>query len=298
MKKKENFLKIFINNLRYLFRYNIKQMEKNSVKKYELPFLFDNLKYELEYDNVKPVRPEIFDYNETIDILIKSDKSLIRYGDGEFMVMMGKSIPFQEYNEDLADKLKNILKTKSEKILIGIPYVTFYSFDLMTEYAREYMWQWSIENRKKIIELIDIETKYCDTLCSQVYANYNIDFKEYFKKVQMIWEGKDIVIICGDRVFKNIKNNIFDNAASIKYLYTLSKNAFYKYDEILKEALKEDKERLIIVISGPTANILVNDLAKNGYRALDFGHIAKDYDYYIANVIHTKESNRQFFSPD
>lgn len=58
-------------------------------------------------------------------------------------------------------------------------------------------------------------------------------------------------------------------------------HAFEHYNEILNEARKESKDKLFIVILGPTATILAYDLAKSGYQALDMGHLAKDYDWFL-----------------
>lgn len=39
------------------------------------------------------------------------------------------------------------------------------------------------------------------------------------------------------------------------------------------------KDRLIIIVLGPTAKLLAYDLNKLGYRALDLGHMAKAYEW-------------------
>lgn len=129
-----------------------------------------------------------------------------------------------------------------------------------------------------------------------MYENY--DFKEYFSKIKELWRGREITIICGKTVFDSIQINIFDCAKSIDYKYAPSKDAFDFYDELLIEALKLDKEKLIIAILGPTATVLAYDLAMRGYQALDFGHIAKDYDYFCRKVKHTEQTISDFLSPD
>lgn len=49
------------------------------------------------------------------------------------------------------------------------------------------------------------------------------------------------------------------------------------------EAKKIDKNRIICIILGPTATVLAYDLAKEGYQALDLGHIVKAYNFYKTN---------------
>ena len=42
---------------------------------------------------------------------------------------------------------------------------------------------------------------------------------------------------------------------------------------------KLPKDRLILIVLGPTAKPLAYDLTKLGYRALDLGHMAKAYEW-------------------
>ena len=48
---------------------------------------------------------------------------------------------------------------------------------------------------------------------------------------------------------------------------------------MLAEAKAQPKDRLMIVVLGPTATVLAYDLAKAGYQALDIGHLGKAYDW-------------------
>ena len=66
---------------------------------------------------------------------------------------------------------------------------------------------------------------------------------------------------------------------SVNFIYGPKAHAFREYERILQEALKQPKDRLMIVVLGPTATILAYDLAKSGYQALDIGHLGKAYDW-------------------
>ena len=52
---------------------------------------------------------DILNYSDTLDLLTNSPASFCRLGDGEINLIQGKSIPFQEYDEKLADILFDIL---------------------------------------------------------------------------------------------------------------------------------------------------------------------------------------------
>lgn len=67
--------------------------KKNNLYKERL----DNLIYELAdprtLENIK--LPKVLSLNDTLYTVIASNKSLARYGDGEFKIIMGESISFQ-----------------------------------------------------------------------------------------------------------------------------------------------------------------------------------------------------------
>ena len=57
---------------------------------------------------------ELFDISvmsidETLDQLLETEQSLIRFGDGEFNLINGNSIAYQEYQEELAQEMREIL---------------------------------------------------------------------------------------------------------------------------------------------------------------------------------------------
>ena len=72
---------------------------------------------------------------------------------------------------------------------------------------------------------------------------------------------------------------IRDSAKSVNYIYGPKAHAFRDYDRLLAEAKAQPKDRLMIVVLGPTATVLAYDLAKAGYQALDIGHLGKAYDW-------------------
>lgn len=64
------------------------------------------------------------DINQTLDYIVENQSSIIRFGDGEMDLMLGRSIPYQVYDENLASQLKEIISLQSdEKLVIGLPNV-------------------------------------------------------------------------------------------------------------------------------------------------------------------------------
>ena len=104
---------------------------------------------------------------------------------------------------------------------------------------------------------------------------------EYVKKMKKIWDKKDVVIIEGEQSRLGIGNDLFDNMKSIQRIICPSENAFEIYDKIYNEALKIDKNKLVLLALGPTATVLAYDLFKAGYQAIDIGHVDIEYEWFL-----------------
>ena len=68
---------------------------------------------------------------------------------------------------------------------------------------------------------------------------------------------------------------------SIERIICPSENAFEIYDKIYNEALKVDKNKMILLALGPTATVLAYDLYKAGYRTIDIGHVDIEYEWFL-----------------
>ena len=88
------------------------------------------------------------------------------------------------------------------------------------------------------------------------------------------------MIIEGEMSRLGVGNDLLDNAKSIKRILGPSRQAFSKYNEILDEAKKLDKDVLILLALGPAATCLAYDLHKLGYQAVDIGHVDVEYEWY------------------
>ena len=222
--------------------------------------------------------PRICDIDSTIKLLRESKMSFARLGDGEMKLIEGGKCHFQKPSQKMAYRLKEVLSSSHKNIMIGIPSELY--FPPVNEKS---LWKkWG----KQMLPLLE---KYLNR--GQVYYPMNVSHlsqkvtseeikDDYFKKMRTIWQDKNVHLIHGKGIFDGFKYDIFDNAKSITHQIAPARDAFEEYDKILEEALKTDKNRLIIIILGPTATVLAHDLALKGYKALDLGHIAKAYDRY------------------
>ena len=107
---------------------------------------------------------------------------------------------------------------------------------------------------------------------------------QILEKLKMIWDKKEILIVEGELSRMGVGNDLYENAAGLSRLICPAENAFGKYDEILEASKKYGKDKLILIALGPTATILSHDLAKNGYWAIDIGHIDVEYMWMLSKT--------------
>lgn len=276
---------MFGKNLIRMFKFDLKTHHKAVREFQKFPMMLDNLKYEIA-DEIKSLKlPKVLDQFASVQAILDSNKSVSRFGDGEFNLILGNSIGFQEYDPELSRRLKEVLMTKDEGMLIGISrrFGTLADVDAQ---VRAY-WRWFMaQHRDAIYQMLDFDRTYIDT-CMTAHSievddhttdDCREDTERYYNLVRQIWDGKDITVIKGEGT-ENFKYDIYDNARSVSYIYGPKEHAFREYDRILAEAEKLPKDRLIIAVLGPTATVLAYDLHQKGYRVLDIGHMGKAYEW-------------------
>jgi glycosyltransferase family protein len=226
----------------------------------------------------------ILSREETLDEIIKYNRSISRFGDGEFNIILGKRIGFQEVNMKLIKKLKQVLKSKKKGLLVGIffPYNNSYLRPFIYK-KKKYIINWMEKKKFKIFALIDLNRKYYSSFITRFYIDFKDKSKvpDYIKKLKLIWDKKDILIIEGEKSRLGVGNDLFNNSKSIKRILCPAVNAFNVYDKIIDEARKIDKSILILLALGPTSTVLAYDLYKLGYQVIDVGHIDIEYEWFL-----------------
>ena len=234
---------------------------------------------EILFNGLNILSPE-----DTLNEIINNNRSISRFGDGEFNLILGHKIGFQEVNLKLIKKLKKVLKSREKGLLIGIflPYNNKYVKPFIYSVKR-YIIKW-IESRKKdIFSLIDLNREYYSSFITRFYIFYKDKSKvpDYIKKFKQIWEKRDILIIEGEKSRLGVGNDLFNNSKSIKRILCPVKNAFKVYDKIIYQMKKIDKSNLILLALGPTSTVLAYDLYKLGFQVIDIGHIDIEYEWFL-----------------
>lgn len=243
-------------------------------------------------------RLSIVDSHQTIKVLGQEKISFVRIGKDEISLMQGNATPAQQYNEELAKRLKEILLLQDKGIRVGIPHYYIYPQKNLNPYIEVHSLSIA-DKRRFLFKHCRKDTDYLDACITQAYHIYkNYDFEEHFRLIKELLKDRDITMICGEGVLDRLQYRLLDVCRSVTYQYAPSTEAYASYDAILRQALSTDKNRLVCVALGSTAKPLVYDLYQNGYQAWDIGHLLKDYDCYNKKTSRTETEIIQFYMPD
>lgn len=237
----------------------------------------------------------IMDMQKTLEYVKSRQISVARFGDGEIDLMTGHSIPYQDYDEDLAKRLKQIITMPdNDRFLVCLPDV----FDRRERYnfACNTFWDGHLKRYENFYnEIVISEKLYGSTFLSRPYIDLEDKSKsgEHFQNLKDLFSDKDLLIVEGIYSRSGVGNDLFQGAKSIERVICPSRNAYSKYGIILDTIRQYGKNRLILLMLGPTAKALACDLAFEGYWAIDIGHIDSEYEWYKMGATHKVKFNNK-----
>ena len=269
----------FINSSSYLKENVLLKIEVEKLQRQ-----VDNAPYEYGNFMIK-----IKSAKELLEKVINEKCSLCRFGDGEFDIILNQERAwFQKYDAKMGERLKEILNSNNDKILIAIAdnYGSLDNYnDRAADVIRQYMTK---EKRQEHISLLDLSREYYDAYVSRPYMIYKDKDKnasEIFKLYKKMFWDRNILIIEGENTKTGVNNGLLDGAHSIKRILCPVTNAYSVSDKILNHALEfASPDDLILITLGPTATILAYDLAMQGYQAIDFGQVDNEYEWYLRHA--------------
>lgn len=247
------------------------------------------------YPNIRPIE-------EALAKIVNEHCSIARFGDAEFSVIAGRIRHSYQTVDDpsLRERLLEVLSSDESNLLIGLAdnYGSLAKYSEQTK--REIRHYLSPAVRAEHLALFDPNKTYYNAYLTRpyiIYSDADTDAPlKRFKALKQIWDGRDCIFAEGKYTRLGVGNNLFDNAKSIKRILSPTKNAFSRYDDILRECLKADKDTLFLNAMGPTATVLTYDLCKAGYQAVDVGHVDLEYEWFLKGeggrvAIPTKSNN-------
>lgn len=224
---------------------------------------------------------------ESLAYIQEQGASVARFGDGEVELMTGSSIPYQDYDPTLAQALLEILTSPSRAdFLVCLPDV----FQQLERYNSNavHFWQQHFARYQTFYQEHCQAPWYGSTFISRPYIDL-LDKGQAaasFQALKELWKGRDVLLVEGETSRSGVGNDLFAGAKSLERIICPSRNAFSHYEKILEAIRVHAGERLLLLMLGPTAKVLVRDLHAAGYQALDLGHIDSEYEWFQMGATH------------
>lgn len=221
-----------------------------------------------------PLKGHFLTSDETVKYISSAKKSVIRFGDGEFNILVGGNVHYQVYNSELRKELLEILQnyTGDSPYLLCVPY-HYFSKSNLTLNKRVLISSWSTPKRtfKKYIKT---DVAYGDAF---VFARNN-DRYNY----QRIWEKYRTVILVHNnkKYFKDVidldRQEGFFVKVPDKNSYEFIDEIEYEIEKIYKINNLSQENTIVLLSAGPTAKALVYRMSLKGYKMIDCGHVWDD----------------------
>jgi len=208
---------------------------------------------------------------ETVIHAVQTGKNIIRFGDGEFLIMKGKNIHYQDAVPELTDAMVDVCNRYIEdpekcKYILCMPgkWLSGNGWKLAKRYL--YLSCWS-DSRRYFHRHCDYPILYGDAF---LFSRN----RENIYRSLWINHCNKVVMVHNDVKYREAFARKYGIPADIVVIP--AKNAYAVIDDILDEIMNrvhKDMENTVVLVSaGPCGKILVDRLGDQGVRAYDAGH--------------------------
>lgn len=213
------------------------------------------------------VRDHQYGYLETLNELKSTGKSFTRFGDGELRLMLNQdfSLRFQKNSPKLQIRLQEILANQDDRVLVGFPAI-----------FRDAHWAgvWA-ELWEPVHAYLSQDTTYGNAHVSRPSA-FDVYGQELVIGWRSLWENERLCVIAGEGSRFELIPELFDSAKSIDRIDSTATGAFQDLERVKDLARKSNFDVFVIAL-GPAGTVLAAELAAEGRRALDVGHLTASY---------------------
>ena len=188
-------------------------------------------------------RIRVHSIDETIDALLNTGKSMVRFGDGEIVMIKGVDLMLQKAAPEIGEGLARILSYPDDNLIVTIPGI----FDTLSDHrkaSRQFWRDHLLFCRKTYEKYCDPNRAYYSTFVSRCYyyGSDRSNCDRWFAKIRKIWENRDVVIVEGTRTHNGVGNDLLDSARSIERIICPPKDAYGALPAITEACLRYEKD--------------------------------------------------------
>lgn len=211
---------------------------------------------------------------ETMMAISTSGKSVSRFGRCELKIAMGRNGLKQSHNEELAARLRFIMKNPSPRVIVCLPRI----FQKMPPGKDKYYGEFT--DPMVIRRLFNTMESYGSTFISRRDAWVDmLDEEKFWQRARSIWQDRPVLLVTGSDGGRRTKDELLNNASLVEVLNCPEQDAWDDFEKIKKECQLWQRGRrnpLIYAALGATAAVLCHDLATE-VQALDLGHLVESW---------------------
>ncbi len=240
-----------------------------------VPFFKKYLFYNWVGDSYLPYYKDVtfLNYEETIESILTDGKSIVRFGDDVFDLLLGIGLYYndwrQRYDPILAARLRDVLASRQAGLLVCFnPELILKNKAQFRAEGISWQHQFWTHSRVYLKDYIHKDMAYGSALSFQERYNKSLPYDQLIKHLA----GKHLIIVASNtarftgRQFglttdyvEGPKSDAWDQYADL-------------YQQVLNYAEQYPKEQVLIMTSlGPTSKVMVYDLVARGYTAWDTG---------------------------
>lgn len=230
---------------------------------------------------------KVHSIDETIDELLHTEKSMVRFGDGEIVMIKGRDLVLQKAQPEIAEGLKKILAYPYDDLIVTIPGV----FDTLSDHTKESRQFWRdhlLMCRKTYEKYCNPDKVYYSTFISRCYyfAKDKNRCAQWYDGIRDIWKDRSVVVVEGERSHNGVGNDLLGRAAGVERIICPPKDAYGSLNRILEACMQYDRDRLFLLSVGVAAKFIAMELFEKGYRVLDIGNLDMEYEWYVRGADH------------
>jgi len=214
--------------------------------------------------------------------LVKSGQSLIRLGDGEAMLMMGRDIHYQSSSNELTKKLRQIVSSYNGD--------TAYCLGIPTDQVESSQDKLKAQDRLRIWRLFRVFFKHRFHTKEGYYSAVLFYHHGVFEKIiTPSLQNKNLICVSRQGVLdETLLSYLRKFTTNVDSVVVPDKESYSVIDETKKQISEKIKQHpeltpIILLAAGPASKIIAYDFTKLGIQALDIGLgmeiIGRDLDY-------------------
>jgi hypothetical protein len=208
---------------------------------------------------------------DTLATQLQTGKSLIRIGDGEAMLLMGRSIHYQIFNPKLRASLHEIITSysASSSYILAIPIFAI-TEPAITLRARGRLRIWRLF-RAMYVRKFDMTQAYADAVIFYQRDNFS-------KTVEPLLRNHHVIVVSKEEnLTSELQSYMNKTAHSWQFITAPARNAYNDSISIQKsidQAInkKLDSKTLLLFAAGPASKALALHYIKDAIQCIDIGH--------------------------